>query len=662
MVSMEIKLTQEQQDIVNCEFIDGGTLKIIAFAGTGKTTTLIEYSKKRPQKKFLYIAFNKSVQTEASSKFPRNVECRTAHSLAWRKFGIQYNNKLIANLKPYFINKDLNLNNYEDSNYVGKTLYNYLISEDTEPSKKHIPEAAYKAYKYYNKKLPDFVELSKDLWQRMLDPENPTIGMLHDGYLKLYQLSNPSLNYDFILLDEAQDINPVIANIVFSQKVSKIVVGDPYQQIYSFRGAQNILSKIDCNILKYLTNSFRFTRNIANIANCILETFQGETKELVGLKQKGNIIENSGYTYIARTNASIFDKAAKEYKKNSIGFIGGIQGYRFDDIENAYYLFASKKDKISNSFINIFESYFEMKSYANSVTDRELIGICKVVEEYGNLIPELISNIRKCSVPANMAKVQLSTAHKAKGLEWDVVHLSNDFINLIDDNNNLIDVSKVDIDEFNLIYVAVTRSKMSLKVKKDSSLRSFIKFKLSHKKEHSKAIDKNTEVVDVLIEQSVVNLKNTATINFENAPKNAICDDLPQIELALEENSNENYFQLNETTKSYIKSRVYTLGSHSAVEAFYNNDSLVSKYAIYIAAKLFKNVSQPEPLKNSITPTQITECQVRVRPIHLPQASENKTTRWVIGDPIPEWQKKWWETHKKRSRHTNGSFKNKKTK
>ncbi|APS68750.1 hypothetical protein AVI55_16905 (plasmid) [Piscirickettsia salmonis] len=44
--------------------------------------------------------------------------------------------------------------------------------------------------------------------------KNHTIGITHDGYLKLYQLSKPILNqYDFIMLDEAQDANPAILDI-----------------------------------------------------------------------------------------------------------------------------------------------------------------------------------------------------------------------------------------------------------------------------------------------------------------------------------------------------------------------------------------------------------------------------------------------------------------
>ncbi|MFN3694774.1 MAG: UvrD-helicase domain-containing protein, partial [Ignavibacterium sp.] len=80
-----MKLTQEQYDIIN----SSGDIKINAVAGSGKTTTIIEYSKSRPKKsKILYLAFNRSVKTEAEQKFASlgldNVKVETAHSLAYK--------------------------------------------------------------------------------------------------------------------------------------------------------------------------------------------------------------------------------------------------------------------------------------------------------------------------------------------------------------------------------------------------------------------------------------------------------------------------------------------------------------------------------------------------------------------------------------------------
>ncbi|MFU7557039.1 UvrD-helicase domain-containing protein, partial [Pseudomonas paraeruginosa] len=45
-----------------------------------------------------------------------------------------------------------------------------------------------------------------------------------------------------MLLDEGQDINPVIADIAHWQRIRMAIVGDPHQQLYRFRGAEDALS------------------------------------------------------------------------------------------------------------------------------------------------------------------------------------------------------------------------------------------------------------------------------------------------------------------------------------------------------------------------------------------------------------------------------------
>lgn len=62
-------------------------LKALSVSGTGKTTTLVKYAEQRPHLRFLYIAFNKSVANEAQRRFPRNVDCKTVHSLAYSSVG-----------------------------------------------------------------------------------------------------------------------------------------------------------------------------------------------------------------------------------------------------------------------------------------------------------------------------------------------------------------------------------------------------------------------------------------------------------------------------------------------------------------------------------------------------------------------------------------------
>src|SRR5205085_2593365 len=79
-----MQLTNEQQNIVDTDC----NMVINAVAGSGKTSTLIAYAKSRPPgKKILYLAFNKTVKTEALQKFAKaevqDVRVETAHSLAY---------------------------------------------------------------------------------------------------------------------------------------------------------------------------------------------------------------------------------------------------------------------------------------------------------------------------------------------------------------------------------------------------------------------------------------------------------------------------------------------------------------------------------------------------------------------------------------------------
>ena len=85
-----MELTQEQRNIVNTVYNDEPIIKINAYAGTGKTTTLVEVVKEikkiDPDSKILYLVFNKMMAQEAASKFDGlGVSCFTAHAFALRR-------------------------------------------------------------------------------------------------------------------------------------------------------------------------------------------------------------------------------------------------------------------------------------------------------------------------------------------------------------------------------------------------------------------------------------------------------------------------------------------------------------------------------------------------------------------------------------------------
>ena len=78
------------------------------------------------------------------------------------------------------------------------------------------------------------------------------------GYLKLFQLSGEnfasSQHWDVVLIDETQDLSPTIIDLVKkATSCAKIIVGDPNQQIYSFRGVTNAIPMIEADRTFYLT-------------------------------------------------------------------------------------------------------------------------------------------------------------------------------------------------------------------------------------------------------------------------------------------------------------------------------------------------------------------------------------------------------------------------
>ncbi|NXS41129.1 FBH1 helicase, partial [Balaeniceps rex] len=294
----ELKLTHEQQRILNHKIQPGQVVKIMAFAGTGKTSTLVKYAEKFADLNFLYVTFNKAIAERGRRVFPRNVTCKTFHSLAFGSVGKHYKEKGKLNFSKMSVYAVSSLIQNRDGQSVfirGKTvlqtLEKFFASSDEEICEEHTPvwfrnthgrtETVSQREKTIN------VEEAREIWCNMkkLDGDvEKECKITSDGYLKLWQLSKPQLSgYDAIFVDEAQDCSPAIMDIVLSQTCGIILVGDPHQQIYTFRGAVSALCSVPHTHVYYLTQSFRFGPEIAYVGATILDVCKTiRNKTLVG--------------------------------------------------------------------------------------------------------------------------------------------------------------------------------------------------------------------------------------------------------------------------------------------------------------------------------------------------------------------------------------------
>ena len=466
-------MTAEQKAIVDGHYSKGELVRVIAFAGTGKTFTLVELARRleieHPEWKVIYLAFNKSIQVEAGGKFPKNTVSKTTHSLAFAAVGQLYNHKLVGDLRTNEVCEAMGLQrkNFLLVRYAVDSLKNYLNSAQQTLQNQHCPGIEHTHHAYINK--VEVVELAKAIWKRMKDVEDRSIGMVHDGYLKLYQLQGEILPYDVVLFDECQDANPVTTDIVLQQKHAlRVLVGDPHQQIYSFRGAVNAFDRVESDRTYFLTGSFRFGAEFSNVANILLTEFKGEPQNLNGLGGIGELADVDPalpHAVLSRTNGGLFDEAASLWLGRKLAFLGGIQNYRFSMVSDVYLLSEGKMTEIQSPYIKKFEDLEDLGNYADDMEDAELSSLVKTVNKYGKEIPHLIRSIENNTVSRlPSADVLLATTHKAKGFEFKRVKLKDDFADFFEDKNKRRLPETIPRDEINLYYVAVTRAKERLQL------------------------------------------------------------------------------------------------------------------------------------------------------------------------------------------------------
>ena len=348
-------LSPEQLAVVAVSLSPTSIVVVKAFAGSGKTTTLRALARSRPDKKFLYLAFNVTVRDDAQTSFSPNVSAKTIHQLAFASVGRRYPSiaddiKVLdaaAALRdggfPGFSPKGAqssvgggngssssSRSNIAFAAAVVRCLNLFIVSGDGAISDKHIASkdadarwsahlsseshsdcsATFTPASTFRAAVPTssshrshgqdpgfgIVDAASYLWVRMKDDTDTAISMTLSGMLKLWTLSRPdlSMQYDCILLDEAQDASRAVLTVLLRQRCARVLVGDPHQAIYAFAGASDAFSCPELQKSKYstaegshirhfsLTHCYRFAPAVAEVANTILSLLKSEQRPLVG--------------------------------------------------------------------------------------------------------------------------------------------------------------------------------------------------------------------------------------------------------------------------------------------------------------------------------------------------------------------------------------------
>lgn len=477
-------LTPEQQQILDAR----GDLKINAVAGSGKTTTLVALAGNLPPSdKVLYLAFNRTVRDEAKQRFQAagldRVRVETAHSLAYRSVVRQRTLQLTNSYKPFELARQLQIKSkdadirYLLASHTLKYLQIFLNSE--EPDHKAINYAGCltdpKAKGFADRFAGDLVSYTGRLLELI---ESGQIPCLHDYYLKKYQLTKPKLSYDHVLFDEGQDASGVMLEVLLAQKARKVIVGDVHQQIYAWRQAVNSLQKVPFPTYQ-LSTSFRFGEEIAEVARRVLAWKQQlpEPGMLTELRGCGGNGQPAGpKAILARSNLFLLDKAIQCLHSDEAGkwwFEGNITAYTFaadgTSIFDVLALQQDRVDKVRDPLLKSLGSFSKLEEYLEKAEDPELAMITEMVRKYGDELPAFINQLKNRQVePENRLQAGLifSTVHRSKGLEYDSVELTEDFLTHEKFLKTISDAETHKVarltEEINLLYVAMTRAKNRL--------------------------------------------------------------------------------------------------------------------------------------------------------------------------------------------------------
>lgn len=479
-----MNLTDEQTQAVDLAR-EGHNLSIQAGAGTGKTSTLVAIAESSNQR-ITYTAFNKSIVTDSADRFPERVESKTTHALAYRAVGHRFRARITgARMRSDRIARILGIDpiivRVNDApkviqpSYLGslamRAMANYCQSDDVVPGVRHVPyvegidprDNGGRTYANNDMVANRIAEILPDAW---LDLINPTgrLPYRHDAYVKLWEQGRPRIPGDQIMLDEAQDTAPVMASILRKQGATQIIlVGDENQAIYGWRGAVDAFSYLRTDATSYLTQSFRFGPAIANVANLVLAELESPM-ELSGLSSIASTLGTvdplaaeldahgrPDTAVLTRTNAKAMEAVFRAQRNGKRVYLMGGPGPILAFAKAAQALMAGEPPHHAD--LACFDTWAEVVDYVeNDPQGDDLALMVRMVMDHG--VDAIIAALGDMPKTESGADLVVSTAHKAKGREWDRVLLTSDFVRPAD-----APVSPADL---RLLYVAVTRAKYVL--------------------------------------------------------------------------------------------------------------------------------------------------------------------------------------------------------
>ena len=463
--------TDEQSAILAADRT-GANLMINALAGTGKSATLklLDRAHRRAEPR-LYLVFNKRNQLEAleaqkADEFSSLTAIKTFNGLGHGIWAKHIRDPIVLDKsKPRTIWRQMTDDMKRGEASEAWRHYNVVL-DGVEKARAHgyVPRSC---------KLPHTALIDAESLALAMD-ERPTAdamelidALLNRSIVQAYsgiidfndQIYMPALfggsypKFPRIMVDEYQDQSPVNHALLERLVRGRLIgVGDPYQNIYGFRGAKTegmaeAVSRYEMTELP-LSVSFR-------CPSAIVEAVRWRVPEFKWSKRGGSVREARQFsaadfaddaTIICRNNAPLLRMAFQLISiGRSVSVIGSELGPRLVAIMKKL----GDATMGRRELFSAIEEWREARLIAGSKSASDLADCLRVFAEHGDTLGAAISYAEH--IFAQRGTIRLLTGHKSKGLEFDNVFWLDP---------GLCDLAKQQ--DANLAYVITTRSQNSL--------------------------------------------------------------------------------------------------------------------------------------------------------------------------------------------------------
>ena len=488
----KFKPSAGQQHIYDWVKDGEGSGIVNAVAGSGKTYTIVTACDLIPKEQdCVFLAFNKAIAVELAKKVPDHVEAKTLNSLghrAWTSHAgrVQLDDKKTYNLcKEHLIGHEQRLRG-EVCKLVGLAK-SFGIAPDVRNRPNPYKGLMGNGYDDYLQLIEHF-----DIDVKLTD-ENTLITLAQYIVLKsadLYRLIDyddqlwmpvisdiPVKRYDWVIIDEAQDLSPVQRKLVsmsLKDNGRLLAVGDPYQAIYGFRGAASdsmdqLKNQFSC-VEMPLSISYRCSKQVVAKAQEVVPHIEAAPDAEEGLVQYMNTQQYSykvGDMVICRNAAPLVGLAyellarrvpvlmmGRDIGEGLIKLIDRLKPKGIDGTNGLRVkleLWSAKEIKAAIKK--------EQDHKIQSIEDKRDSILAFLDGCLASTIPTLKAEIQDLFKPGDsVMRVVLSTVHKAKGLESERVFVYR--TDLMPSKWAKLDWMQQQ--EQNIIYVAYTRAMLEL--------------------------------------------------------------------------------------------------------------------------------------------------------------------------------------------------------